>query len=336
MLSAAILGAGFMGATHAAGWKALGGRARVCWVSSRSSEKAARTAAVVGARPTTDLWAPIGDPEVQAVDVCLPTLLHREACERAFAARKHVLLEKPIALSIGDADAILAARDRSGCVLLVALVLRFFPEYKEIERRVAGRSMGRPLEVSTYRLSPPADWNDWIRDPVQSGGPAVDLLIHDFDQMNWLLGRPRRVFARSIASQGGIPGHLVSVVEYDDAEAAAEGSMMMPRSYPFSAGIRVLCEDGVLEHGFRAGPAEGGGNIGGDISRFLRIYPAAGDAAPVPIQEEDPWAAEIAYFVGCIETGRSATRGTGEQAREALRVSLAANRSLERGKPEAV
>jgi UDP-N-acetylglucosamine 3-dehydrogenase len=336
VIGAAILGAGFMGATHATGWNALGGRARVRWVSSRSGEKAARTAAGVGAQPTTDLWAPMEDPEVQAVDVCLPTALHREACERAFAARKHVLVEKPIALTIGDADAILAARDRSGCMLAVAMVLRFFQEYVEIERRVGARELGRPVEVSTYRLSPPADWNDWMRDPVQSGGPAVDLLSHDFDQMNWLLGRPRRVFARSIAAQGSAPGHIVTLVQYDGAEAAAEGNMMMPRSYPFSAGIRVLCEGGVLEHGFRAGPAEGGGNIGGDFSRFLRIYPNTGEAAPVPIQDGDPWAAEIAEFVRCIETGRPPTRGTGEQACEALRVSLAVNLSLETGKPEAV
>ena len=336
MIEVAILGAGFMGTTHAAGWKALGPRARVRWVSSRSTQKAARVAERVGAQPTTDLFAPLEDPAIAAVDVCLPTSLHRAACERAFAAGKHVLLEKPIALTREDADAILAASKRAGRVLVVGLVLRFFAEYVEIERRVRARELGRPMTVSTYRLSPPPDWNDWMRDPAQSGGPAVDLLIHDFDQMNWLLGRPKQVFARAGAAEGIGPGHVLTLLEYDGAEAVAEGSLIMPRSYPFSAGIRVLCEGGVLEHGFRAGPAAEGGNIGGSVTRFLRLSPATGGAESLPVQDSDPWAAEIAYFAACVEEGRPPLRATGEQARDALLVSLAVNRSLSTGRPERV
>ncbi len=336
MIDVAILGAGFMGATHAAGWRALGSRARVRWVSSRSDQKAARVAKSVDAQPTTDLFAPITDQAVQAVDICLPTFLHREACDRAFAAGKHVLLEKPIALTREDADAILAGAERSRRTLVVGLVLRFFPEYVEIERRVRLGELGRPLVVSTYRLSPPPDWNGWMRDPAQSGGPAVDLLIHDFDQMNWLLGRPEQVVARAVPAGGGGPGHITVLLDYDGAQALAEGGLTMPRSYPFTAGIRVLCEKGVLEHGFRAAPAEGGGNIGGAMTRFLRLHPATGGAETLSLETTDPWAAEIAYFAECIAEARVPLRGTGEQARDALLVSLAVNRSLRSGRPELV
>src|SRR5581483_8683347 len=114
-----------------------------------------------------------------------------EATEAALAAGKHVFLEKPIALTLEDADAIVAAAERSGRMLMVGLVLRFWPEYVELQRRVAAGELGRPLAVSALRLSPPADWNDWMADRSQSGGTPVDLLIHDFDQMNWLLGTPR-------------------------------------------------------------------------------------------------------------------------------------------------
>ena len=270
------------------------------------------------------------------MDVCLPTFLHREACERAFAAGKHVLLEKPIALNREDADAILAAAERSGRVLVVGLVLRFFPEYVEIERRVRARAYGHPLVVSTYRLSPPVDWNDWMRDPARSGGPAVDLVGHDFDQMNWLLGRPRQAFARAVTPRGKDPGYVLSLLEYDGAQGIAEGGMIVPHSYPFSAGIRVLCERGVIEHGFRAGPFADGGNIGGITNRFLRVHPSAGASETITVQEFDPWAAEIAYFADHAEQGRSPARATGAQAREALLVSLAVNRSLRSGRPEPV
>ena len=186
--------------------------------------------------------------------------------------------------------------------------------------------------VSTSRLSPPADWADWFADRSQTGGTAVDLLVHDFDQMNWLLGTPVSVFAREPA-----PGHVQALVEYEDASGIAEGSMRMPRSYPFSSNIRVDCEGGTAEYAFTAAPAEGGGNIGEATGQpGLRLYPAEGEPVTVPVESADPWGPEIAYFVECVEQGREPEQGTGEQARDALRVSLAANRSLASGRPEAV
>jgi predicted dehydrogenase len=332
MVIISILGAGFMGSAHAANYKALDGRVRVKTVFARRSERAEKLAATVGAGATTDIEAAIGDPEVDAVDICLPTPLHREATERALAAGKHVFLEKPIALTAPDADAIVEAARRSGGILMVGLVLRFWPEYVELQRRLAGGALGRPLAISTHRLSPPADWNDWMGDRQQSGGTAVDLLIHDFDQMNWLLGLARTVYAREPT-----PGHVQAVVDYEGATGFAEGSMAMPKSYPFSSNIRVLAEGGVAEYAFSAAPAENGGNIGAsDAARGLRLYPASGDARTVPVESSDPWGPELSYFVDCVERGRHPEQGTGEQARQALLVSLAANRSLASGRVEPI
>jgi predicted dehydrogenase len=332
VITVAILGGGFMGASHAANYRTLEGRVRVKTVASRRSERAAAVAGSVGAELTADVGAAIADPEVDVVDICLPTPLHRETAEAALAAGKHVFLEKPIALTLEDADAIVAAAERSGKLFMVGLVLRFWPEYVELRRRVAAGELGRPLAVSTVRLSPPADWNDWMADAAQSGGVPVDLLIHDFDQMNWLLGTPRRVYARA-----PVPGHVLAVVDYDGAQGLAEGSMAMPRSYPFSSNVRVLGEDGVGEYAFSAAPAEDGGNIGASAApRGLRLYPSSGDPVTVPVASADPWGPEIAYFVDCVEQGRAPEQGTGRQARQALTVSIAAARSLESGRPEDV
>jgi len=333
MITVAILGGGFMGASHAANYARLDGRVRVKTVASRSgSDRAAAVAASVQAELTTDVERAIRDPEVDVVDICLPTQLHREAAESALAAEKHVFLEKPIALTLADADAIVAAAERSGRFLMVGLVLRFWPEYVELRRLVAAGELGRPLAVSTLRLSPPADWNDWMADSAQSGGVPVDLLIHDFDQMNWLLGTPRRVYARAPVSE-----HVFSIVEYDGAQGIAEGSMAMPRSYPFSSNVRVVCENGTAEYAFDAAPAEEGGNIGAsDAARGLRLYPRDGEPATVPVESADPWGPELEYFVECVERGRKPEQGTGEQARLALALSLAAARSLRSGRPEDV
>src|SRR5207248_5673184 len=135
-----------------------------------------------GATPTTDLDAAIADPEIDAVDICLPTPIHRATAERALGRGAHVLLEKPIALALEDADAIVEAAARSGRIFMVGLVLRFWPEYVELQRRVASGELGGPRAVNAHRLSPPADWNEWMADRSQSGGTPVDLMIHDFDQ----------------------------------------------------------------------------------------------------------------------------------------------------------
>jgi predicted dehydrogenase len=327
-----LLGGGFMGASHAASYRALGDRVRVIKVGSRRSDRAVAVAESLGAELTEDIDGVIRDPEVDVVDICLPTPLHREVAEAAFAAGKHVLLEKPIALTLDDADAIVAAAERSGRLFMVGLVLRFWPEYVELQRRLGGGELGRPLSVSTLRLSPPADWNDWMADPAKSGGVCVDLLIHDFDQMNRLLGTPRRVFARAPH-----PDHVLALVEYDGAEGVAEGSMAMPKAYPFSSNVRVLAEGGVAEYAFSAAPAEDGGNVGAsDAPRGLRLYPRGGEPVTVPVDPADPWGPEIAYFVECVERGRAPEQGTGAQARAALAVALAAARSVASGQPEAV
>ena len=332
MITVAILGGGFMGAAHAANYKALGERVRVKTVASRTVDRAARVAEIVGAVVTGDLDAAIRDPAVDAVDICLPTPLHRDYAERALAAGKSVFLEKPIALTIEDADAIVAAASRSDAVFMVGMVLRFWPEYAELQRLVAAGKLGRPRAVSAFRLSPPADWNDWMADRSQSGGTAVDLMIHDIDQMNWLLGTPSSVYASEPA-----PGHLHAVVEYEGASGVVEASMSMPRSYPFSSSIRVLCENAVAEYGFSATPVEGEGNIGASSSaRGLRIFPVDGELEIVPVESADPWGPELEEFVSCVEQGRQPEQGTGEQASLALRVALAAARSLESGRPEAI
>jgi predicted dehydrogenase len=333
LIGVAIVGAGFMGGAHAGNYSALGERVDVRWLCSRTEERAAKVAARVGAEVTRDLDDALRDPDVQIVDVCVPTDMHREVAERALAAGKHVFVEKPIAHTTEDADAIVAAADRSGTFFMVGLVLRFWPEYVELGRRVAAGELGTPLAVATHRLSPPADWNDWMVDRSRSGGVPVDLLVHDFDQMNRLLGQARSVFAREPSRD-----HVVAVVEYDGAHAVAEGSMRMPVSFPFSSSIRVVGDSGAAEYVFRATPAEDGGNIGGvdPSARGLRLFRGGADPETLEFDPVDPWGPEIAYFVECVEQGRAPEEGTGGQARAALQVARAANRSIESGRPEQV
>ena len=111
---------------------------------------------------------------------------------------------------------------------------------------------------------------------------------------------------------------------------------MQPDSYPFSSNLRVLCERGVVEYPFSAAPAADGGNIGGvdQAANRLRVHPADGPLRLVEVASADPWAGQTAAVAGWLERGEAPTEATGAQATLALRVSLAANRSLASGRPE--
>ena len=176
-------------------------------------------------------------------------------------------------------------------------------------------------------------------DPARSGGVCVDLMVHDFDMCAALLGAPRRVFARALRSgPHGAAQHCHAIVEHERGEAIVEGGLMQPDSYPFSSNLRVLCDLGVVEYPFSAAPAADGGNIGGvdQEANRLRLHPAGGAASLVEVESADPWHRQAAYLADCVESGRPPENGTGEQALAALRVSLAANRSLETGQVEEV
>src|SRR3954451_25383467 len=123
-----ILGSGFMGGTHARAYAKLPG-VSIAAVSSRRLEKAEKLASEVGGRPTVDDRSIIEDPTIDAISNTLPTHLHPESTIAALKAGKHVLLEKPFALTAAECDGMIAAARASGRILLVAHVLRFWGDY---------------------------------------------------------------------------------------------------------------------------------------------------------------------------------------------------------------
>ena len=189
------------------------------------------------------------------VDICLPTPFHRTYAERAFAAGKHAVVEKPLALTLTDADAIIAAASAAGKYLMVGHVLRFWPEYLAVRDKLLSGELGQPIAATAQRLSNLPQWAEWFRDPQKTGGAVLDLMIHDLDMLNWLFGKPRRVSATGIKEPNGGWNHVTALISYDRVEAEAEASFLMPRDFPFTAGMRILCTGGVLEYQFRAGGA---------------------------------------------------------------------------------
>jgi predicted dehydrogenase len=318
-----ILGSGFMGTTHARAFAKIPGVSVVA-VSSRQLQRAEKLAGEVGARGTTEDRSIIEDPSIEAISNTLPTHLHPDTTIAALRAGKHVLLEKPFALTASDCDGMIAAADQTGRTLMVAHVVRFWGEYVSLVEFVHAGKLGKPLSAVATRLSQLPGWADSFLNPDWSGGAVLDLCVHDFDALNWLFGAPRSIYALGRELKPGLWNDVHALIDYGNVNATVDGSEFMPEGYPFTAGLKVLCEKGVVEFIFRAGGVSV--EMGGGASLIVH---EAGKTYPLPPKPGDPYENQAAYFVDCIRNGVEPKLGTPKQARLAVQVADAARQSLE-------
>jgi predicted dehydrogenase len=316
-----------MGSTHARAFRAVTND-EVTAIYAPSPERAQPLADEVGALYVTSIDEVMGNPAIDAVDICLPTPWHRSAAEQALAAGKHVLLEKPVALTLEDADALIALAETSDRVVMMAHVLRFWPEYVALQTQVSSGNYGKPVSALAYRRQAYPAWSTLFSQVDLTGGAVIDMMIHDFDAVNWVLGTPISVAARGLRNptSGGIDQVQV-LIEYEGgASALVDGGMMMPETYPFTSSLQVLCERGAAEYHFQAGgrSVEEGTGV-----NTLTYYPTEGSPEVIVCEPVDPYHAEIAYFDACVQNNAPAARATLSDAKLALQVALAARESIE-------
>jgi len=191
-----IVGAGSMGTTHAAGWADT--PAEIVGFTAETQQEAGVLAKRYNAKVYPDLDAILADVDV--LDICSPTHLHREMALKAAAAGKHIVCEKPLARTTQEAQEIVTACRKAGVQLLVAHVVRFFPEYALAHSAVVEGQVGKPavirLHRGSYRPKKPA--GNWFLDEDKSGGILMDLMIHDYDYARWVAGEVETVSARRV------------------------------------------------------------------------------------------------------------------------------------------
>ena len=207
----AVIGAGFMGERHARIYAGLPDAelVAVCDVrETAASDLADRT----GARAYSDFRQLLRRDDLDAVSVCTPDALHREPCELAARAGRHVLVEKPIATTVADAEAIVEAAARARVTLLVGHCLRFDPRYDQARQAVGRGELGILQTVYTRRANTVAAQD-------RLGGRCslpLFLGVHDYDVMRWLTGS--EVERGTAESKGGLLRELGFPVE--DASCA--------------------------------------------------------------------------------------------------------------------
>jgi predicted dehydrogenase len=241
-----IAGAGLIGAVHARAYQQISG-VELVGVADPIAEKAEAVTGEVGGRSFRD-HAALLKADIDILSVCLPTALHLPAAEAAAEAGVHVMMEKPIARGVEEADRMLAVFEKSGLYLMVGFTHRFYPEMREAKRLVDGGLIGKPLTVHdsmsiTHRFISP-----WYRDrDAAGGGVFMCNAVHGFDRASWVLGQTITALTAAIEPTQGSQGEdYGSVLAWFDGGAQGTFFQHWGSSRTLHCEFQIFGEEGVL------------------------------------------------------------------------------------------
>lgn len=256
--------------------------------------------------------------ELDAIDICLPTYLHKDFSVRALEAGKHAFCEKPMAMNLAEADEMIAARDRSGKALMIGHCIRFWPEYALLKQIAEDGRYGQLLSLNLTRLAQFPSWSadNWLADETKAGGGVLDMHIHDTDFALYLLGQPSHISSVGNVDEKG-PSYASTTFSYPNSFVHLEGGWNFPAETPFRMTFRANFESGavfmdggpmtIYEEGkkpftpeFKKMEAQGGGNLS-DLGGYYL---------------------ELEYFVDRIQKGLPLEVVTAESSRETLKMVL--------------
>jgi predicted dehydrogenase len=337
MIKVGIIGIGFMGVTHFKALEKVRG-ARVAAICTRDAKKLAGDWRAIkgnfgdaGGMQNLSKIARydaiekiLADASIDLIDICLPTHLHREVAIAALRAGKHVLVEKPIALNLKDADAMNTAAQETGKLLMVAHVLRFFPAFAHAAEIVKSEKYGvlRALHLKRIISKPRWESEPHFDNAEKSGGPILDLHIHDTDFILHLLGAPSRVQATGFRAANGMGIYINTQYGFDEknlAVSAQSGALSMP-GISFEHGYDLYLENATL--------------------RFNSLYTgdeillatADGKTKRYRPRRPDAFVAQLQHAVDCVRENRRSEIISGECARASLAVCLQERHAFLTGK----
>jgi len=341
MIRVGVVGIGFMGKMHF-GVHQAGRKSKVVAIADVNKAKlegdwssiagniddpSAKGVDLTGIKAYAKAEDLIKDPDVDLVDITLPTYLHADYAIKALKAGKHVLCEKPIALTMAQAERMVAAAKKAKGLFMVAHCIRFWPEYEVLKKIIDKKTYGPVFGATFRRLSPTPvwGWRNWLQKHKLSGGALIDLHIHDVDFVNHLFGRPQSVTAVGMSKTSGGVDHIVAHYTFrrKNLQVTAEGGWAFPPAFPFSMAFTVICEKATIEYSSSASPS-------------LTVYTAAGKTLTPKVPAGDGYSREIDYFLNCIRKGEKPTRVTPEDARDALKVAWAEMRAIRSGRRSSV
>ncbi len=322
----ALVGAGRIGTHHATALARHVPEAELVIVADPFDDAAERLAAPLGAEATTDLDRAICDERVEAVAITASSTAHADLVQRAAAAGKAVWCEKPMAMTLAEADAAIGACEAAGVPLQVGFNRRFAPDFAAAHAVVADGGIGTPQLLRSV-----------TRDPGLSDPGAVppwtiftQTLIHNFDTLLWFNAGSRPVEVHAYADalvapeykEDGLLDTAVVTIRFDNsAIATAEASFSA--AYGYDVRTEVFGSAGMV-------------TAGTPVQLSTTHWTAAGVAQPTARSDtdllRDSYRAELGAFCRVVRTG-APSPVTGTDARAALELALAAIASIEQGVP---
>ena len=213
----------------------------------------------------TDIDKMLAEVDFDVIDLCIPSYLHKEYAIKLMRSGKHVISEKPMALSYADCEEMLRVANECNKKITIGQCLRFEAGYTYLKKCVSEKTFGELKMLSLDRLSELPSWKcfeDWYLDPNRSGSTPFDLHIHDIDMANFLLGVPNAVSAVTLDNE--VPMQYInSRLFYDNGITVfATASWNEAKGTPFHMSYRARFENATLIY------------KGGDVT----VYPSFGES----------------------------------------------------------
>ena len=263
----------------------------------------------------------LADKSVDIVLCATPNDVHKEIVIDALNAKKNVVCEKPVALTVKEASDMLKKQKETGANVQIGQVIRFWDEYVVLKDIIDSGKYGKVVNANFRRLSPRPTWgwNNWLLDDKLSGGAGQDLHVHDVDYVISLFGKPEAFY--TVRSNGGEKNSYVNtLMKYDDKVVSVEGTWDLPGSHPFEASFRVVFEKGVVENAggrFAAYTDEGANDI------VIEKKKLAGDGySGGNISDLGGYYNELVYFTTQAKAGAKIENATLADGAESLEFVL--------------
>jgi predicted dehydrogenase len=226
-----------------------------------------------------------------AVIICLPTFLHYETTIKCLNFGCHVFLEKPITLDINEAEEMISLAKETNLTFMVGHCVRFFPEYKFLNEAIRNNILGKLKFIKMIRISPKPNWGSWNDTQVKnsSGGALFDLLIHDIDFLNVILGIPDQIINSEPIQKMFEDSYINSTWIYKSKNVVAvvEGGNCFPALRPFECGFSAIFEKGAIVYNSYE-------------SQKVRIVYQDKEEIKSFINEPSGYFSELQYFSKCI------------------------------------
>jgi predicted dehydrogenase len=314
-----LIGFGFMGGVHLAAIERISG-VTVTAIASRTRPLPdapprgnldhVESRSMPADTPWYSDWQTLLDSDVDAVDICLPTHLHKTVALRALERGKHVLCEKPMTLTADDCDLLLKAANQSGRIFMVAHVLRFAYPYLFAASFIRSHCNGGVKTCALTRQAGFPTWSEWLSQPECSGGAILDLLIHDIDQAVKLFGAPRAV---SAVSDGDIDTMRGTLHYGDGLKVHIDGGWYAPET-AFAAGFEIAGADAFLS--FK----------NGTLQQTLSGHT---EVVEIPVHRE--YYEQMKYFVECCRKNATPQECLPADSARAVQLANLLKRSRDQG-----